>query len=397
MKNILIITPSLSGGGAERSTAIISKYLSKIYNVIIVTYYTNDQEYEYGGKLLNLNLNTDSKSLFKKAIIFLKRWHSIKKVKKLYNIDLSISNLENANLINILTKRNDKAILTMRTFKSERIKGAKGKLYKFLITNLYNNCDRIVAVSELVKNDLIDNFNIKKEKVSVIYNGIDIKKIQREMLDEIEEDNKIDFSIDTLVTVGSLNKHKGQWHLIRSFKKILELNSNLQLVIIGEGPLKNILIKLVEDLGLESKVYLIGKKDNPFKYIHRSKIFIFPSIVEGFGNVLVESMACNTPIIATDCKAGPKEILTYDANVNRTIDSTIAAKYGVLVPPLNGEIYGAEINLTSQELDLADAINNMLNDEKIYENYKTSIITRAWEFDISKKEEEWLKLIEEIQ
>lgn len=397
MKNILVLTPTLSGGGAERSTAIITKYLSSNYNVTIATYQKNGQEYDYNGELVNLNIPTDTSNPIKRLIIFFKRWHVIKRLKIDREINLTISNLENANLLNILTRKHSKTILTMRSFKSQRVNGIKGKIYKFLISNLYNRSDKIVAVSKAVKQDLERNFDLDQNKISVLYNGIDIQNIQEEMVKEVEE-KYIPFN-KSLITVGSLNKHKGHWHLIRAFEKVLKSNPKLHLVIVGDGPLKKELKELANELNIESHVHFLGRKNNPYKYMYQSKLFIFTSITEGFGNVLVESMACETPVISTDCNAGPKEILTNDKNKNnidRRIGSTKVTDYGILVPPFSGTFLQAHEELISEELELVESIEYLLKNKTLYENYKHVIKQRAWDFDVKLKEEEWLKLVSKV-
>lgn len=394
MQTILIITPSLEGGGAERSTAQVSKYLSDNHNVIIVTYYTTGQEYDYDGKLINLNLLGDKRNIFHKFLVLLKRYYKIKEIKSEYEVDVTISNLENANLLNLLTKSKDKVILTIRSFKSKRNKGIKGKIYKFLMAKFYNKSHHIVAVSQGIKDDLIKNYKIIPDKVKVLGNGIDLKNIkQMKNSNQITQNIPVNFDIPTIITVGNLNENKGQWHLIRSFYYLSKSKKNFQLIILGEGVLRQKLEKLVIDLGLENKVHLIGSVSNPFYYINKSEIFVLTSIVEGFGNVLLESMACKTPIISTDSPSGPREILAKINNGYIKKGNYLIGDYGILTPCFEGSFMDSSVPILRNEIILASAMEELLEDEELKIKFINKFDERLNDFSLEKMKKEWECLV----
>jgi glycosyltransferase involved in cell wall biosynthesis len=93
---------------------------------------------------------------------------------------------------------------------------------------------------------------------------------------------------------------------------------------LGAGPLRGRLGTLTDELGLHDAVDFLGFQKNPLPYFRRADAFVLSSYTEGFGNVLVESMACGTPVISTDCQHGPAEILDL-------------GRYGVLVPPRSAQ------------------------------------------------------------
>ena len=123
----------------------------------------------------------------------------------------------------------------------------------------------------------------------------------------------------------------------KKLKKLIREYTPSKLIILGDGELSDDLIKLSGNLGLKTfslignvqvddshDVYFFGFQENPFKFISKSKLFLLSSLYEGFPNVIVEAMACGIPIISSDCKSGPREILTEDSS-NKKITK---AEYG---------------------------------------------------------------------
>jgi len=185
--------------------------------------------------------------------------------------------------------------------------------------------------------------------------------------------------------VGRLAYEKGQWHLIRAFKLVSEKDPSARLVIIGEGPLRGYLEKLIMDLGLSGKVHLLGWKPNPFKYMARSFLLCFPSLLEGLGNVIIEALACGLPVMSSDCLSGPREILApgteYKIGKLRRAEY---GEYGILMPIMDGKLYSATDPLTWREKVWADEIVRLLRNPEILEEYRRKGPQRATDFDISK-------------
>lgn len=131
---------------------------------------------------------------------------------------------------------------------------------------------------------------------------------------------------------------------------------------------------------MRDKVYLLGKKLNPFSYISKADCFVFASNHEGFPNVLVESLACELATISTDCKSGPREILAPNNNINFQIKDDIElSEYGILTPVDNLE-------------KIKEAMQLMMNDKIIRDKYSQNSMIRAQEFEIK----EIIKQFEEV-
>ena len=384
-KNIAILIPDLRDGGTERFVSNLSFSLSEEkYEKYIVLFDVEGIDYPFQGNLINLNTKAINNPLGKVYNV-IKRIYRLKKVKKKYNIQITLSFLETANIINMFAQAEDKVIISIRNFKSTSLKGFYGKLYKFIMKLFYNNnVDKIIAVSKEVKKDLIKNYGIKENKIKVIYNLYDLEKIQKFAGEKIEDNYEELFNYPVIVNVGRLTKQKAQWHLIRAFKKVKEKITNMKLIILGRGELKDYLYQLVSELNLEKDVYFLGFQKNPFKFISKSKIYVFPSLYEGFPNALVEAMACGIPVISSDCKSGPREILAPETDSKIETSTIEYAKYGVLIPVCDNIYYNARYPLTTEERTLAKSIIDLYSSKEFLDNYACKAKERAMDFNKDK-------------
>ena len=114
------------------------------------------------------------------------------------------------------------------------------------------------------------------------------------------------------MAVGSLEPIKQFDKLIIHFSRIK--NEDIKLFIIGEGSQESNLMQLIKDLKLENKVYLLGFQKNPYKYMKLADLMVLTSQFEGFPNVVLESMACGTPVLAFKCPGGIEEIIIEGKN-----------------------------------------------------------------------------------
>jgi len=174
---------------------------------------------------------------------------------------------------------------------------------------LLRRCVHIVCCSQGVKNDLAENLQIPLEKLSYIPNPIDVEKIKERAAEPIDitlEQEGIKFS---LLTVGGLRPQKNYEMLIRSFKLVIDQGLSAQLIIVGEGPKRVELEALIARLGISDRVRMVGHKANPYPYFRAADLFVLSSLYEGNPLVLIEALIIGTPVISTDCRSGPREVL----------------------------------------------------------------------------------------
>lgn len=145
-----------------------------------------------------------------------------------------------------------------------------------------------------------------------------------------------DANAHTAIAMGRLVPQKGFDLLLEAFARVAGRHPDWSIKVLGKGPLKGQLEAQAESLGLKDRVSFVGAVSDPFPVLRAADLFVFPSRFEGFGNALVEAMACGLPVISFDCPAGPSDIIRHRVD-------------GVLVPP--EDVTG-----------LASAMDNLMSD-----------------------------------
>lgn len=371
-KKISILINDLDTGGAERVVSILLNMLYKKYDITLfmmhnIIFYNIPKE-------VKIVLIGNSKLNDSGLIKFLKIPFIAMEYKRLNRNRVSISFLSRSNYINILAKifgADIEAIVGERAMPSLQYRrGFSSLINRFLIKYLYPKANLVFANSKGNAIDLEKNFNIKN--IQVIYNPFDIDKIS-----ELKSKKALLRRGFNFITVGRLDEGKNHQLLIRAMR---EVEGNLY--IIGDGVLREKLEHLIAELNLERRVFLLGKQKNPYKFLAKADIFLFASNREGFPNVLVEALACGLPIISTDCKSGPREILAPDSNILFHLkDSIEIANYGILTP----------INSLDK---MVEAIRILRDNKKLMLKYKQKSLNRAKEFHKDRIIDDFINIIE---
>ncbi|WP_292654767.1 glycosyltransferase [Nitratifractor sp.] len=352
-RRLSILIYSMGAGGAERVVSVLLPELMRHYQVALVLmnetcFYPVPEEVE----LHWLERSDPTEAGWKKFLkLPLLAWR-YRNFCRRNGIGLSLSFMTRPNYINVLAKSMGSGA---RTLISERAMpslqygypGIASRLNRWLIRRLYPRTDRILSNSYGNREDLIAHFGVPPEKCIVVYNPFDFEKIRGEAQEPPKNWKKGGF---TFLTVGRLDEGKNHRLLIEALA-ILQ-KSDAELVIIGEGPQKDALRHLIKRLGLENRVYLIGRRRNPFAWMRRADCFVFASNHEGFPNVLVEALACGTPVISTDCHSGPREILEGRTSYRKHEVGIRTVKCGILVPVGNVEAMAQAMETVYNDTDL---------------------------------------------
>lgn len=172
----------------------------------------------------------------------------------------------------------------------------------------YPRADGIVAVSDGVARAVAGIAGMPRSRVSVIHNPVPIPSSGDKQLPCTAAPGWASHDGPRLIAVGSLKPAKDFAVLLSAFARMREA-SNARLLILGDGPLRGELEALKSRLALKDAVDMPGFVTNPYPYFATADVFVLSSAWEGFGNVIVEALACGTPVVATDCRSGPREIL----------------------------------------------------------------------------------------
>ncbi|MGF6191402.1 glycosyltransferase [Serratia sp. 2723] len=161
----------------------------------------------------------------------------------------------------------------------------------------------IVAVSQAVGNDLQQNLGIAPNRLAVINNPFDIAAIEQQAAEPCELAGK-----DYLVHVGRFHPHKRHDRLLKAYA-LSGIQAPLALVGAGNEAQINEIKRLATALNISDRVLFLGFQANPYPLIKHATMLVLSSDSEGFGNVLVEALLCDTPVVSTRCPGGPEEIL----------------------------------------------------------------------------------------
>lgn len=397
MKNISIIIQKLNFGGAERCASNLSIDLSSLFNTHIIVFDGSNQMYPHGGTLHDLKIPGTSNKI-KKVLNVFKRNRAVRKIKKDNHIDCSISLLTGANYVNIKSCVGEKTIVSIRNNMSSS--GLSDREEK-MVRESCEKADCVVSLSESVRQDMIANYGVPSDKIVTIYNSCDAERLKR-LAEQTSDENGFHIEGDYIVTMGRLMFQKGQWHLLRAFSEVHKNHPALKLVILGEGEdefsekIKNLSSKL----GITDRVIFAGYIKNPHNIISKSSMFVFPSIYEGLGNVLLEALACGRAIISTDCKSGPREILAPDTDFSITekggLKDYSLEEYGILVPAFdrNADLDSTEVS--EKEIVLANAICKLYEDKQLREKYEKNSEKRIKDFLPEKIAGDWKQLIDKL-
>ena len=306
--SIAIIISSLRGGGAERVAINIANNFSerfkKVYLIILVNKIKYQLKVNKKVKIINLDSKKTRFSVFPLL-------NNLNKYQPRYILSI----MRDSNLVlgvcsyflNFKSKLIFREANTFDQFEKENF--FLKNIVRIICIIFYNRSRNFIANSIDTKNSLNHFLFIKKDFISVINNPVFSDDFNYENI-EISDDKWIrDERIKVILGMGRLSTQKDFATLIKAFSLVIKKNKKCRLIICGEGNERKYLLSLIKDLDLIDYVKIIGFIHNPYSYLKGADIFCLTSLWEGFGNVIVESLALGTTVISTSCKGGPKEIL----------------------------------------------------------------------------------------
>jgi len=322
---LLFVLPSLGGGGAERASVDILRGIHRDKFRVSLALFSCSGSFLpqvptdvrvhdlHGGPQNDLRLV----------------WHLATLLRR-EQPAIVLSVLRYANLVALLARRlsgsRARVVINEQNLPSAEFAQFGGGAVKGLAMRwLYPGADRIAAISRGIARELTSRYGVPDDRVRVIHNPVDLDRVRALAAEPPGHPwlQPTPFQAarryPLVVGVGRLHPQKGFAHLIRAFARVRKTRP-CNLIILGEGPERANLERLIAELGLRDDVALPGFHANPYSVMRHANLFVLSSLYEGFGNVLVEALALGTPVISTRCPVGPDEIITDGV-------------HGLLVPP----------------------------------------------------------------
>lgn len=181
--------------------------------------------------------------------------------------------------------------------------------------NNLSKCDKIVLISNDMKKIFEEKLEDLKEKTELIYNPFDFESIKNRSNDysEIRDDEKELLKDNYIIMVSRLDNVQKDFNtIIKAFKIVNQNKGNIKLYLLGDGPNRALIEKMIKKENLQKNIKLLGAKKNPYPWIKNSKLLVHSSKYEGLPTVLIEALILNKVIVSSDCPTGPREILDDD-------------------------------------------------------------------------------------
>ncbi len=309
-RRVLFLIPTLAGGGAERVIVTLLNHLDRSkFDLSLAVLDTRGAVFldQLPPDVTFLDLRASRvRYALPKIVRVIRQAQPQAVFSTLGHLNLALS------IVRPFLPRKTIYVARETAIVSESLKTVRAaKLWALAYRKFYARFDKVICQSLYMRDDLANNFRIPASKLTVINNPIDIEKIRTFASRPVEFDfgfgghpgNERPFHV---VAAGRLSKEKGFDLLIEAVA--LSGLKHLKVTVLGDGPLRATLEQLASTKGVASQIRFIGFQKNPYSFMARAHAFVLCSHHEGFPNVVLEALACGTPVIATPAVGGIHEI-----------------------------------------------------------------------------------------
>lgn len=330
MKKFLFVIDTLQLGGSEQSLLANVARFKKTESIICHLYPGETLKPHFldiGKKVYSFNID--------RRYGFYKAYKELKKVVEAERPDLIIAYLTRSELVSRTVGKFSKTPV-VGTFVNDLYTPSYNQhlswtskqvvqIFKHLNKFTSKICVGFVANSEAIKQANAKHLSIPADKIKVINRGRDSSKFQSRNMVPKNSDDTIRF-----VNVSRLFPVKGHKHMILGFASFIEKYPNATLDIIGDGPLKEDLGRLIEDNGLKGKISLLGARNDVPSILANYDCFVFPTIMEGFSGAIVEAMFAGLPVLATDIQQNQEAITHLETGYLFSPESSVEVEKAML-------------------------------------------------------------------
>ena len=227
--------------------------------------------------------------------------------------------------------------------------GAKATLFCLLYRILYPRAEGIICPGEAIRKDLHNNFRIGADKIVTIPNTVYVDSIRSKMN---ESHNPLQCRGTEIVAAGSLTRQKGFDLLVQAMASLVKIRPGIHLTILGDGPEKNNLTNQIRSFDLSGSITLAGFQGNPYPYLYHADLFVLSSRWEGVPNVVLESLACGTPVVAFDCPGSVREIFDDPSQGILVTAGDVEALVRAIDHWLENQKYGSKDSLLPEKFEV---------------------------------------------
>lgn len=295
MKILYVIT-GLGVGGAEKVVVDLADQMNALGHIVKISYLTGEVLVRpVSDKIEIIALNLNSKNDLLSASI------KYKKLLKRYCPDIVHAHMVHANIftrINRVGAYVPKLICTAHNSNE----GGKARMLAYRLTNRLSDIN--TNVSQEATDSLISKGAFRKSNVMTVHNGIDLSKFEK-----VSSRQALDQNVINLISVGRFNDQKDYPNLINAFAELKKnITTSIRLTIVGDGELRPQIEAMIKQLDLDNDIVLLGRRSDIPELLSQADIFVLASKHEGLPTVVIEAMACECYVVATDC-GGSTEIL----------------------------------------------------------------------------------------
>jgi glycosyltransferase involved in cell wall biosynthesis len=363
--NITLVITNLDAGGAERVISNMANYWAqKGWSATLLTFddrsvppfYEIDQRVNH----IPLGIYQPSSNSLEAVWNNLRRIQVLRRAIRRSKPDAVISFLFVVNILVLLATRG-LAVPVIISERTDPLLEPVDRAWKWLRQWTYSFASRIIVATERTKEYFLPSV---QAKTTVIPNPVAPASSEGSGPPEVVP------AKPAIVAMGRLYRQKGYDILLKAFAHLQEKHPDWTLTILGEGPLRQEIERLRAGLGLVERVHLPGSVRNPHNVLRKADLFVLSSRWEGWNNSLAEAMSCGLPVIAADCRSGPREVIRHGVD-------------GVLVPPEDVEALAAEMD-------------RLMSDESARKLLASRAVEVVERFDVDKIMSMWEELLRSV-
>jgi glycosyltransferase involved in cell wall biosynthesis len=303
-RRVLFFRPQLGDGGADRVTITILRHLdrARFQATLVLVHARGELMSEVPSDIPVIDLAARRLALAARPLA---------RVIAEHRPDVVVCTAGGANVIAVAAHRLARSSARLVLSERNAVRRDVGRIRSLLERNLkrlaYRFADEVTAVSDGVAEDLVIELGLPREQVRVVYNPVIHDTLGAQASAPVEHPWFAN-GAPPLIAVGRLVEQKDYPTMFDAFKRI-HAATGVRLAIFGKGSLREPLEQRVRDMGLAESVQFCGFDPNPFRYMARAAVMLQSSRAEGLPGTIIQSMACGTPVIATDCDHGPREVI----------------------------------------------------------------------------------------